>query len=393
MGGLVDSDAKAMGTYLALIYLLVKNPTFFAKPSGASIISEGDARRLYANYFAGRGAEVMEALEAGGAFVDRLFEYEDALDSFKRNRVLGEIEIEFLDAFTKAFKKYLRLDRIREELREKIREVLLDVRDRLYGDALTPVGTTALSANQLREGIKTYHEVGEGETDKLISHLRASGSLIELPAYPYDYALPAPCLSDEVIGLVAKPAIDVKKLIPPPPKPERFEVKPSREILEGIVSSVFEGLGFRTSTNVSKEARRGSPIEVDVWAERAVAGTRFSVYVSCKDWNRAVDRPVIDEESGRVLNLRDWPQMKVIVAKELTKPAKEAAEADGFIAVELGEKAEAGNARGIYELVYRALNEVFVSMAPPRLAEIAARIAYLRESLRKIEEELTSLQS
>jgi hypothetical protein len=100
---------------------------------------------------------------------------------------------------------------------------------------------------------------------------------------------------------------------------------------------------------------------------------------------------VIDEETGRVLSLKEWPQLKVIIAKEVTAPAKEIAEANGFIVIELGKRAEAEKAREIYELVYRALNELFTSIAPPRLREIASRIAEVRESLKKVEEELTSL--
>jgi len=84
-----------------------------------------------------------------------------------------------------------------------------------------------------------------------------------------------------------------------------YFIKPSREILEGIVASVFEGLGFKATTNAKRESRKASPIEVDVWAEKKIADTSFSVYVSCKNWDRAVDRSVIDEETGRVLSLKE----------------------------------------------------------------------------------------
>jgi hypothetical protein len=170
-----------------------------------------------------------------------------------------------------------------------------------------------------------------------------------------------------------------------------IRAKPSREVLEGIVASVLEDLGFKVSTNVRLEARRGSPIEVDVWAQRVIGRTRFSIYVSCKDWDRAVDRSVVDEEAGRVINLRDIPQLKVLIAKELTEPAREAAEASGFMVIELGRKAEAENSREIYEIVYRAFNELFTAIAPPRLREIAEKLAEIRENLRRVEEEITRL--
>jgi len=170
-----------------------------------------------------------------------------------------------------------------------------------------------------------------------------------------------------------------------------IRAKPSREVLEGIVASVLEDLGFKVSTNVRLEARRGNPIEVDVWAQRMIGRTRFSIYVSCKNWDRAVDRSVVDEEAGRVINLRDIPQLKVLIAKELTEPAREAAEASGFMVIELGRKAEAENSREIYEIVYRAFNELFTAIAPPRLREIAEKLAEIRENLRRVEEEITRL--
>jgi hypothetical protein len=391
---LVDTDTKAMGTYLALLYLRVDKSfaSYPVKQSGFQIMGEPKATQLYANYFAGRGTEARQAIEASRTFIDRLFEHEDVLNPDKRNRILDDIESEFYNEFVSAFKRYLKLDRIPEELREIVGEVLLDIKSQLYEKAVTTCGTTCIADSNLREKIRTFRGIEGQKAEELLSCLKSSGLLIEGLYTIYYYTFPAPCLSDEIIELITKPAIvGMRELIPPPPMPERFKVKPSREILEGIISAVFEDLGFKVSTNVSKEPRRGSPIEVDVWAERIVSGMRFSVYVSCKNWNTAIDRPVIDEENGRVMNLRDLPQLKAIVAKELTKPAKETAEADGFIVIELGNKAEAENAVQIYELVYRTFNELFTSIAPPRLRVIASKISDVRESLRKIEEELALL--
>jgi hypothetical protein len=203
------------------------------------------------------------------------------------------------------------------------------------------------------------------------------------------------------VELIAKGGVKPEVKPPPPtppptvPIPARVEnlirAKPSREVLEGIVASVLEDLGFKVSTNVRLEARRGSPIEVDVWAQRMIGRTRFSIYVSCKNWDRAVDRSVVDEEAGRVMNLRDIPQLKVLIAKELTEPAREAAEADGFMVIELSRKADAENSKEIYEIVYRAFNELFTAIASPRLREITEKLAEIKENLRKVEEEITRL--
>jgi hypothetical protein len=306
--------------------------------------------------------------------------------------------------FVSAFKKYLRLNVIPEGLREMVKNVLLDVRNQLSGKAVTRCGTVEVLSDRLAYYIKTYYDMKEEGARKLISILTKSGLTYDLTYFygnkEFVYIVfPSPCLSDEIVELVVKGGVkpEVKPPPPPPmvPTSERVEslirARPSREVLEGIVASVLEDLGFRVSTNVRLEARRGSPIEVDVWAQRVIGRTRFSVYVSCKNWDRAVDRSVIDEETGRVINLRDIPQLKVLIAKELTEPAREVAEADGFMVIELGRKADAENSREIYEIVYRAFNELFTAIAPPRLREITEKLAEIRENLRKVEEEITRL--
>jgi hypothetical protein len=45
----------------------------------------------------------------------------------------------------------------------------------------------------------------------------------------------------------------------------------------------------------------------------------------------------------------------------------------------------------VYEVIYKAFNELFTAIAPPRLREIAEKLAEVRENLRKVEEEITRL--
>jgi hypothetical protein len=130
--------------------------------------------------------------------------------------------------------------------------------------------------------------------------------------------------------------------LPAPPLP------PARETLEALVASVLEELGFAVYTNVERGTIHGSPVEVDVWAE----GKGLTVYVSCKNWEKTVDRPVIDEEVGRVFSLREKPDLKVIVAPKFTRSAKAAARASGFAVAELGEKATEENAAEVYRRLY-----------------------------------------
>ncbi|MFZ8794297.1 MAG: restriction endonuclease, partial [Acidilobaceae archaeon] len=171
---------------------------------------------------------------------------------------------------------------------------------------------------------------------------------------------------------------------------ELSSIRPSREVLEGVVARVLRDLGFSVQTNVRLPAK-GGEVEVDVWAFKSVGGSQFRVYVSCKNWDRDVDRHVVDQEFGRVLQLDYMPHLRVLVVRSLTEPARKAALDDGFMVIELGRKAEAENSREIYEIVYKAFNELFTAIAPPRLREIADRLAEIRENLRRVEEEITRL--
>jgi hypothetical protein len=138
-------------------------------------------------------------------------------------------------------------------------------------------------------------------------------------------------------------------------------VKPSREVLEGVVARVLRDLGFNVQTNVRLPAR-GGEVEVDVWAFKSVGGSQFRVYVSCKNWDRDVDRHVVDQEFGRVLQLDYMPHLRVLVVRSLTEPARKAALDDGFFVVELGEKASTENSQEVYELVYGKLKEIFIGI-------------------------------
>jgi hypothetical protein len=378
---LVDSDTKAMGTYLAILNLLGPRSDVDYKnvdKLGDFIMTSHEMKSWLTFYFAGRAEDIREAYEAGREFVDRLFTNEpSAWRSYERNIILSEIEFNFYDKFLKAFKKCLKLANIPEELREIVREVLFDVRLQLYGESLitliTHAGTSKIREDALRKNLETYRGLKGEDTNKLILCLEKSGLVVKYHEYGEVYIFPAPCLSDDVIELLVRPeklyerppAVGLELSIPPPPAPERFNEKPSGKILEEIVTYVFWNLGFGVIPNWRSLSKTGSQIEVDVWAWKRVDNIKFTVYVSCKNWNKPIDRQVIDEETGRVMNLREQPQLKIIIAKQVGEQAKRLAEANGFVVIELKEKANAENAKEIYELVYRTLSKIFTYMTPP----------------------------
>jgi hypothetical protein len=421
IGDLLDKDSKALGVYLALLYMLNKYTSFKSKPPAEKILRDRETRNLYAVYFIGRGRELKEAVEAGKAFLSRLFDSEDVLDWTKRSEILGDIEAEFYDKFVNAFKKYLRLDAIPSEYRSKIASLLLDVRSQAYERQETLIEIETLNGTltipdryftddeRVQKFAKRYGIKVE-EVGRLLEALRRSG-LAVYSSYYRNWVFPAPCLSDEIINLVRAPtpvsaaaaaaprervasAESAERLVPAAPRPaaEKYAGKtPSREILESIVADVLKDLGFHVRTNVKLPAKggRAGEVEVDVWAYKPEV--RFYVYASCKNWDREVDASEIDREFGRVHQLDQIPHLKVFVAKKLTDPARARAQADGFIVVELGEKATKGNAQEIYNLVYSQLKALFYGIAPPELQKLARRTKEVAEELRKIAEEMEKL--
>ena len=382
---LLDSDKKAMGTYLALIYLRVckANHVYSAKPVGKLEMNDRNAKKLISRYFS-KTDEAELASETGAEFIDRLFRIEGVLNYSNRNLILDEIEKEFLDKFVSAFEKYLRIEQIPEKSRDKIAEILLDIRNGLYGKPSTPAGTVSILRSDLVERAKKFRGISEEEILELIlPSLMSSGLMLErlIPDPSPYYTFPAPCLSEEIIALtklggregVTKPEI----------------VRPANKI-DDIFSTALKELGFEVSLSTSKESRQGEPVKVDVWGQRRIGSTRFSVYVSCRNWNKTVNKDGVIEEISRVVNLRELPQLRIIVARELTKDAREIAESEGFYIIELGRRTDA---KEISELVNKALEDFFTSIAHPKLRELTSRIADLEEKLEKIEKDLSELIS
>ncbi len=192
----------------------------------------------------------------------------------------------------------------------------------------------------------------------------------------------------EVARTEVKPEVILKLIVPP-----RYNVKPSREVLEGIIADVLNSLGFTVRTNVKLPSRVGAPVEVDVWGERRIDDIKFTVHVSCKNWDRDVDKSVVDEEYGKVHNLREIPHLRILVARKLTDPARETALADGFIVLELGEKASAETAEEIYKLVYTKLRELFTGIALPELQKLTSEAKDIIENLRKVTETLERIST
>jgi hypothetical protein len=220
----------------------------------------------------------------------------------------------------------------------------------------------------------------------------------------FNSIVPAPFLEEEFIAKLTSPEEIIEERIPsfdaelrtaPPlvaPKEKEFEgKKPEWKVLEEIVGKNLKSMGFNYELNKRLSARGGGTIEVDVWAWKRIGNTTFYVYASCKNWDKEVDRSVIDEEFGRTMQLFNIPHLKIFVAKKLTTPAKDAALADGFIVIELGEKALTNNAQEIYNIIYSHLKELFIGIAPPELQRFAQLAREFSDKLRALADQIEKI--
>jgi hypothetical protein len=160
----------------------------------------------------------------------------------------------------------------------------------------------------------------------------------------------------------------------------------AKDLLEDVVAEALESLGFNVRVDLRVQGRAGE-VEVDVWGEKLVGDTRFAVYASCKNWDSPVDVSIVREELGRILQMTVIPHVRILVAPSFTDSARREAVADGFMVVEVGEKAHDGNVDRIYSRVYYKLDKLFTGVAPRRLQELADKVRELAERARRIAEE------
>jgi len=143
---------------------------------------------------------------------------------------------------------------------------------------------------------------------------------------------------------------------------EKYEGrKPSSEILKLIVADVLESFGFKVE--MDKKVKTIETVEVDVWGSKVVGDTRIHIYVSCRNWNKKVGGDDVFTEIGRIRSLMQQPHLKIFICEEATGGAREIALAEGFVIVELKDKANCGDAGKVAEIIYERLNELFLGIA------------------------------
>lgn len=334
--------------------------------------------------------EVDKALEDFGKFYD---ENLGKKDPATRGMVLDMIEEKYYEKFKEATYRFYR-GTLDPDVGRKLYNTLLRIASKVEYYNKTPKGSFYTSMrdlqSELREcGLDFSHLLQAGIAVIVIGE-RTLAELTELSSI----GIPAPYVDPDFLKLVegsspakivgaSKPMEEHAEAQAISTGPEALITRPSREVLEGIVAKVLEDLGFRVQVDVKLPAK-GGELEVDVWGVKNVDGMQFRVYVSCKNWDKDVDRQVVDHEFGRVLQLTYMPHLRVLVAKRLSEGAKKAALDDGFFVIELEEKASTANAQEVYEVISRKLRSVFMGIAPQKLREVAEKLKKLAKEVEEV---------
>ena len=393
----VDSDAKALGTYVAMLYIRFKG-------LHESVVKDnvrGEISRLLS------GEDGYEAWKSAKEFIESFYSYysDYSLDiKSVVNEHLHSLEKKYYEKFKKACYKYFRQNIIKNYNKE----VVLILRNiRKEGSNRTSCGSYSHSSPirisdiyKLLTG-ESWNNLDEDERRRREERLDfILIALISSRILWFNEIIPAPFLEDEFLEKLERGEEVFKETNELTAKERREETaisysyrnkKPSREILEAIVFDVLKKFGFDAKPNMKISTKMGNRIEIDIWGIKTVGNTRFYVYASCKNWDKKVDSNVIYSEIGRINDLKQHPHLKIFVCKELTSDAREIAQTAGFTVIELKKKANSENAGEIAEIIYNHLNDLFTGIAPPELQRIALEAKKIAENSKKIADNLKSL--
>lgn len=306
---------------------------------------------------------------------------------YKTYTVLESFEVEHYKQLSEGYVSVIK-DFVRQADQDLVSKFELEV---------LPVIKTGiiLTSYTSKAGSREVH-VRIGEYKRVLEALKQLNVVFEAGAD--SYIIPAPLLESRLFERLGHRNVQLQTpstfTASKPVKCSELQgnsLPPSREILEGLVARILTGFGFKVYVNVKLPNKAGGETEVDVWAVRG----DFRVYVSCKNWSSSIGRGVVEEEFGRIYNLREVPHLKVLVVGNMSEEAKRTALADGFYVVELGAKAQANNLEEVCETVQDGFTRIFTSIAPPQLSQAYKLLEEIKvkvEELRKLEALIEDLE-
>ena len=365
---LLRDSAGAIGVYLALIFMRQYGVFNTINDAVRGFLSYFN-NIYYKKFFAGKVHEAEIAISTGCEFIREVLSGTMNVNDIVR--LLYCVENEFLDDFASAFKMYIRKDVIPEKLRDKVSDVLKGLRIKLLGSA-----QNFIPPESLRSWIKEILNESDTTANDILRVLIESNLIFtEVNLYGLPIVIiPRPLLTDEVIEFIRKPLSVKHKAVEVPESVFKYYFSKllsrldkyvgtalTKEVLEGIVAEVFKVLNFKVSTNQFVPTKFARSIEVDVIAKRDVIGISmpFTIWVECKNWNRDVDRDVIDVLFSKIINSIESPNLTILICKSASKAALSAAKAVGVLVIELGAKANLKNATELGRILLRKVLGIF----------------------------------
>jgi len=351
----LNSDAGALGVYLALLYIRFENHS-------KKWVKEKVSEEI--NKFSLTGKDKDEALRFTMEFIESIYSHYPINNDngYFANKKLVNADLELLEEkyyerFKKACYKYFKQNIIKNYYNREIALFLKGVKEK---------GFDKTACGSIHNVVVLYYIMDYVEDDKKAEAIEQA--LIDSRIVWFNKIIPAPYLDDEFLTKLEK-----------------------EDILESIVAEVLEKFGFNVKVNAELESKKGKKMRVDVWGFKTIEDIKYYVYASCKNWKNKINEDVIFSEIGKITNLVQYPHLKILICNKLADSAREIALKGGFIVIELKEKANSENIEEITKLIYNYLNKLFTGIAPPELQRIAKKTKDITEKLKSLVDELDKL--
>ncbi|OYT25991.1 MAG: hypothetical protein B6V02_02540 [Thermoprotei archaeon ex4572_64] len=379
----LGKDYEIIGTYLALLILRGRfcDTDFEEKPSIEVLNSFfREYTSLYVSFVGTDYA--YHAYSVGLKFIIRLLEDHRNLKALHRNRVLEEIESNYYEIFKQAFLKFLRIEKIPEELREKLAELLRNIKLGAYDRSLTFSGSAILNID-----ITLLLFTSSISFDSLINVLEGIGIVkAKYPQQPY-FIIPAPLLEDLVIERLLRRVEKVPEERVKLPKIVDFEKYKeytlSKTLIEDFLTEFFQNLGFKISKYVVIELENGEKMYINMVCEREVENFTFKIWIDYDQWRRELYESYVNELRRMLILSKVKPNITIIITRKVPDELRRLLNELNVMIIEVR---EVERVEDFLMQIYKPLIKLIL---PEKMIEQFMKI---RESLSKVISELSSVK-
>ncbi|GEM_PF-4828572 len=379
----LGKDYEVIGTYLALLILRGRFCDIDFKEKPSIEILNSVFREYTSLYVSFVGTDyAYHAYNVGLKFVTKLLEDHRNLEALHRNRVLEEIESNYYEIFKQAFLKFLRIEKIPEELREKLAELLRNIKLGAYDRSLTFSGSAILNID-----ITLLLFTSSISFDSLINVLEGIGIVkAKYPQQPY-FIIPAPLLEDLIIEKLSR---RVEKVLEEHAKLSKIvdfekykEYTLSKTLIEDFLTEFFQNLGFKISKYVIIELENGEKMYINMVCEREVENLTFRLWIDYDQWRRELYESYVSELRRMLILSKVKPNITIIITKKVPDELKRVLKELNVMIIEVR---EVEDVKDFLIQIYKPLIKLIL---PEKIIEQLMRI---RESLSKVISELSSVK-